>query len=124
MAAYMCPPKAEVTVHTKQQSWEVAVLCTSRKMRNAHAESSPELARPCQLPGKKRCIWHRRSNTLAKTGKSQQQLSTGKWKSSNTCDGSSPEPLAELPAPLGLGVFFPGDLTGPGKVVGVKEIRQ
>lgn len=68
----------------------------------------------------KRCIWHRRSSTLAKTGKSQQRLSTGKWKSSNTCDGSSPEPLAELPAPLRLGVFFPGDLAGPGRIMGVK----
>lgn len=48
----------------------------------------------------------------------------GKMKSSTTCDGSSPEPLAELPAPLGLGVFLPGDLTGPGRVMGVKEIKQ
>lgn len=62
--------------------------------------------------------------TLAKTGKSQQQLRMVKWKSGSTCDGSSPKPLAELPAPLWLRVCFPGDLVGPGRLMGVKEIRH
>lgn len=49
----LIPPKAEVTARTKRWGGGVAALRTSRKTRDAPAASSPELARPCPLPGKK-----------------------------------------------------------------------
>lgn len=37
----MYPPQAQETTHVKRQSWGVAALHTSRKMRDARAEGSP-----------------------------------------------------------------------------------
>lgn len=81
----------------------VAALRTSRKMRDAHAESSPELAGPCRLPGKKRdafgsaeaTLWQRQgshSSSSARVNGNQatrvMDLLPSLWQSSQHRSGS------------------------------------